>query len=374
MRKDILIWFLSVAALFLISGLVWYHYYRTPGAPVLLYSVGKTPAVVLADQNQEYALAKNYQKSGDYTSALQSYQKALTGTQDESQKAQILFNIAYTIELLGNYKDAIAQFKAIAADTSYYAIARAASVQDIGLMYYTYSGSATLQTIASETFKDSPYNSFTEGNSLNVAYIKLFEYAASIYPLANSEVRIAYGYANELLDTLKSATTTPQGKEYVSIIIQSLQATDRDLMRMKNVPEERALIPEILVREGKTFDRLATLGVVGSQQAEPYFKRGVEYAASLGTKPGSFHALNYALFLADRYGSARSADIKNLLTPFRVGNDAAIYSIVTAFYKNIRSASSSDKNRKLIIILGQMDPDFKTYLISLGWKQTDFVK
>jgi tetratricopeptide (TPR) repeat protein len=376
MRKDILIWSVSAVTLLLVLGGAWYYYARTLGGAVtqLATPVSNTPAVLLEKQNQEYALAKSYQKSGDYASALQSYQKALTESQDALQRTQIAFNIAYANELLGKYAEAIAQFKAIAADTSNYAIARAASVQAIGLMYYTYSGSATLQTIASETFKDPPYDSFQDGNSLNMAYTKLFEYAASIYPLAGSEVRIAYGYTNELLDTLKSATTTPQGKEYLALITQSLQATDRDLMRMRDVPEERTLIPEILVREGKTLDRLATLGVVDPQQAEPYFKRGMQYAASLDLKPGSFYALNYALFLADRYGSARSADIKNLLVPFRVGNEAAIYSIVVDFYKNIRLAPSSDKNRKLIILLGQIDPDFKVYLISLGWEQTDFAK
>ncbi|MCR4276066.1 MAG: tetratricopeptide repeat protein [Candidatus Parcubacteria bacterium] len=374
MQKDILIWSVSAIALLLASGGAWYYYARTPGGAVTQYPVSNTPAVILEKQNQEYALAKNYQKSGDYSSALKSYQKALTESQDAFQKTQIAFNIAYTNELLGKYTEAIAQFKAITADTSNYAIARAASIQDIGLMYYTYSGSTTLQTIVSETFKDPPYDSFKKADdlNLNMAYIKLFEYAASIYPLANSEVRIAYGYVNELLDTFKGATTTPQGKEYLSIITQSLQATGRDLVRMKDVPEERTLIPEILVREGKTFDRLATLGVVDPQQAEPYFQSGMQYAGTLGAKPGNFHALNYAFFLVDRYGNERAVDIKSLLTPFRVGNEAEIYSIVIDFYKNTRINPVSDKNRKTLVKLGQMDQDFELYLISLGWKQTDF--
>ena len=373
MQRNILIGFLSIAAVLLVSGWVWYRFVETPAAPVSSYSIGEeTPGTVLRKDNKDYALAKNYQAGGNYDLALQFYQKALPEAQDDFQRTQILFNIAYANELLKNYKDAIAQFKAIAADPKNYAIARAAAVQNVGLMYYTYSGSTTLQTIFTETFKDSPYDSFAKDNSVNLAYTKLFEYAASIYPLAASELRIAYGYSDELLNVLHGATTTPQGKEYLAIITQSLQAADRDLLRMQNVPEEKTLIPEILVREGKTFDRLATLGVVDSQRAEPYFERGVQYASSLGVKPGSYHVLNYAGFLADRYGATRSADIKKLLVPFRAGNEANIYSAVIDFYKNTRANPASDRSKKFLIKLGKIDVDFQKYLISLGWTSADF--
>lgn len=373
MNRNIFIWFLVVLALLVIAGGTWWYLsMRVPVAPTSTSSRDNSPAAVLTNQNQDYLLAKNYQKQGKYDLALQYYQKALVGTQDPLQRAQLLYNVAYATELSGKYADAIAQYKAIAADTSNFPIARAASIQEIGLMYFMYYTNDAQQTILAETFKDPPYDSFKKTGGLNFAYTKLFEYAASIYPLAGSEVRIAYGSANELTDTLHGATTTSQGKAYLALIERSLRATDADLQRMSNVSAERNLIPEILVREGTTLDNLVSLGAADLQQVEPYFQKGAQYAASIGNRPGSFIELNYALFLTERYGDARSTDIINLLAPFKAGNEAKIYSTVIDFLKTVRTNSSLTKRKALLVKASQIDPNFKQYLISLGWKATDF--
>lgn len=322
--------------------------------------------------NQNYALAKTYESESKYDLALQYYKKALEEVQDHFQAAQIQYNIAYMTAKMGKYADAISQFKAIAADTTNYPILRAYSVQKIGLMYYEYYGGTARQTISAETFKDSPYDSFQKGTSLNVAYTKLFEYAASIYPLATSEARVAYGYSNELLGTLHSATTSPQGREYLSLIAKSLTAADSDVLRMKNIPTEVGLIADILAQEGITIGNLVTLGAADPQQAEALFKRSMQYAATIGIKPGSFTAFHYAAFLAFQFGEARSADIKSLLTPFKVGNDTQIVSGVVDFYKTARTNSTLTVQKSRLVTMGRIDSDFKKYLISLGWKASDF--
>lgn len=371
MNKNIFTWFLVALALLAIAGGTWW--YLSVQAPASSKSkTDNSPAAALVKQNQNFVAGLAYQKAGDYNLALQSYEKALAETQDSSQKAQLLFSIAYANERLGKYADAIAKYKAIAADTSNFPISRAASVQQIGLMFFTYYGAGAQQTILTETFKDAPYNTFNTTGSTNLAYTKLFEYAASIYPLAGSEVRIAYGYTNELIDTLQSATTTPQGKAYLALIQESLKATDADLGRMFRITVEHNLIPEILVREGTTYDRLFTLGVESAGVAEPYFKQAVPYSLYIGSKPGTFIPLNYGIFLTKRYGTERAADITTLLAPFKVGNGAQISSTVVAYLKAARTSSTAVKERPLLVKMGQMVPDFKTYLVSLGWKASDF--
>src|SRR3989344_1003341 len=116
MNKNILFWFLGTVALFVAGGLG-YLYVKESSQT---YPVGRTPAVVLTEQNQSYAAAQKLQEEGKYGQALQSYQEALSEAKDDFQKAQILFNIAYEAEQLGKYKEAIIQFKAITADPSYY--------------------------------------------------------------------------------------------------------------------------------------------------------------------------------------------------------------------------------------------------------------
>jgi len=323
-------------------------------------------------QNPEYAAAEKFRKEGKHDLALASYQKALDAAEDDFQRAQIALDIARAMEQLGRYEEAVIRFKAITADTSNYAITRATALSSVGLMYYTYSG-APLQAIVTETFKDSPYSSFrNDGTSLGMAYIKLFEHAASIYPLALSEVFIAYGYSNELLG-MQNATSTPQGKEYIARVIQGLRAADADLARMGSAVEERPLIPEALARAGSTVDALVTLGVVSNpEQAGAYFRDSVQYAALLGDKPGNSYALRYASSLANRYGDARAEDIRSLLAPFRSGNERNIHAVTTDYLRFVRAEGASSAKVGQLTALGKIDSGFKSYLLSLGWRPTDF--
>ena len=201
----------------------------------------------------------------------------------------------------------------------------------------------------------------------------MFEYAASIYPLAYSEVRIANGYSIGLVNALKSATTSPQGKEYLSLITKSIQAADADIKRMEeNVSGKNVFVPPILMLEGTVFNRLYSLGAADAGRAEPYFQKAVQYAADVGLKSGSFYQFNYAAFLVTRYGNARLADIKKLLMPFRAGNEAEIYPGVIEFFKLARTNLDLEVRKATIVTLTKIDSDFKTYLISLGWKVSDF--
>lgn len=359
----------SLALIALVFG-AWYLYFKTPAT--IEYTVENTPTAVLVTQNEDYATAIAYENSSKYDLALLSYQKALPIAKDQVQITQIRVKIAFMTERLGNFKDAIAEFKKIAADTSNYAIARAISVQEIGAMYNVYSDANSRQIILAETFKDSPYDSFKEDANLNIAYTKLFEYATSLYPLGYSEAFVAYGYAVEIGTALHGATTTPQGEAYLSLIRQSVQAADVDIQRMKLIPGEAVLVPKILIRQGITQALLVAVGAADPQQAEFYYKSGVAYDITLGNKPGNLNTYVYAAFLAHQYGNKRSEDIKTLLLPFRIGNDALIYPNVVNFYKMVRMDATLTRDKQRLVQMGRIDPDFKTYLISLGWKSSDF--
>lgn len=371
MNKNILLLGISgsLALIAIVLG-GWYFYFKT-AAPTE-YTVKNTPTVVLITQNEDYASAIAYEKSLQYGLALLSYQKALLKAEDKIQEAQIRVKIAFMTEMLGKYKDAIAEFKKIAADPSNYAIARAISVQEIAAMYNLYPDATSRQVILAETFKDSPYDSFKKDTNLNMTYTRLFEYAANLYPLGFSAAYVAYGYATEIETTLRGVTTTPQGIAYISHIRQNVQAADLDIQRMKSIPGEAVLVPKTLIRQGITQAILAAAGVTDLQQAELYFKSGVAYDAVLGNKPGNLNTYVYAAFLADKYGSKRLEDIKKLLLPFHVGNESQIYSNAVTFFKTARTETSLIKDKKRLVLLAKIDSDFKTYLISLGWKASDF--
>lgn len=368
MNKNILIFLLGTLIIIVSSG-IWYFY--PENSTRIIYSVSNTPTSVLQIQNKNYAEAVSYEKEKKYDLALLSYQKALPDAQDKIQSTQIQLKIAIMNEWLGNYIEAIAQLKTIATDTTNYAIARAYAVQEIGFMNI-YTVGDIHQIVFTETFKDMPYSSFKEGTNLNITYTKLFEYAASIYPLGYSESYIAYGYSGEILNTLRRATTTPQAIEYISLIKKALQSADIDIKRMRAVPGEEGIIPVALAWQGVALSRLASVGAADPQQAEPYFKEAIIHGTTVGDRPGNFNAFNYAAFLVYHYGDTRAEDIKNLLSPFRVGNDAQIYPQIVNFYRTARTDKALSGDKKQIVLMSQIDSDFKKYLISLGWQGADF--
>lgn len=369
MNKKNFIWLLGIFAAIVISVGIWQFYLNSPKK--ILYSASNTPTSILETQSKNYAEAISYEKERQYDLALLAYQRALPEAQDKVQTTQVRLKIAVMNEWIGNYIEAIAQLKTIAADTTNYAVARAYAVQEIGFMN-VYTEGNTHQIVYTETFKDLPYSSFKEDMNLNVTYTRLFEYAASLYPLGYSESYVAYGYSGEILNTLQRSTTTPQGEKYILLVKQALQAADIDIKRMKVVPGETGFVPVALTWQGVALSRLASVGVVKPEQAEPYFKEAIKYSTVVGDRPGSFNTFNYAAFLAYHYGNKRSEDIKKLLLPFRINNETQIYQNIINFYRNVRTDKSLLGDKRQVIFMGRIDSDFRNYLISLGWKESDF--
>jgi hypothetical protein len=200
-------------------------------------------------------------------------------------------------EFSGQYVQAIQLFKEIAANADYTNLVRAYAVQEMGRMYHTYYGATKI--ITDEIFKDAPYKDFlSEGEK--IAYRKLFEYAASFYPIALTESFIAHSYSSELLHDLRGATTTPEGKKAISAGSLALLKANQYMEQVKNDPTEAGLFGEIYSREALVVGTFAFLGVPGysNAQAEDLHKKALSYSAVNSLLPGNFFVFKYGAFLA----------------------------------------------------------------------------
>jgi tetratricopeptide (TPR) repeat protein len=318
--------------------------------------------------NQDFNSGKEFQKEGDYQEALTSFQSALPQAQDSTQKAQIEFDIAYMTELSGNHLGSIALFKQIVANTSYDPIVRAYSVQELGIIYSSY---ADTSAIAAEIYKDAPYNSFLVDGDLSTAYRKLYEYSDSIYPLGGSEAHVAQLYSADILTRLQGATTTPEGAAEVSLVQQSLQKANADIGRMENDISESATIPDTYMREAIAYANLAAVGATDPSQAEIFFQKALTTNTAIDN-PVNFINFYYAGFLATQFGSARASDIQTLLSVYSTKNAANLYQNVPTIFTAARSDPSLVSIKSSLVLLGEMDSGFKTYLLSLGWYESDF--
>lgn len=339
------------------------------------YSSSNTPVTVLSQQNQDFAAGNTYQTQGNYMEALQSYQKALSQAQDASQKAVIEFRIALAAERSGNFSQAIQGFKKIVADQSSYpdsVLLRAYALQDMGYMHYQYHSGNQAQTIFDAIFSDTPYSDFKKkaGSDSGLAYRYLFEYATSFYPLAYSEARIAVWYSNNLVGSLGGATTTQAGGSNLAAVRLALQRADADVQRTKDASDTSMWIPPVLQLEGVALGQLANVGAADPTQVEAYFQQGLLWEKKEQYKPGSFTTYDYALFLAKQYGNKRVKDIQNLLSVFNSSNTSNINPSVIAYFKPAAGGASSMLSKNFALLAG-LDPDFKTFLMSLGWHASD---
>ncbi|MCE9541246.1 hypothetical protein K8R03_01650 [Candidatus Kaiserbacteria bacterium] len=330
----------------------------------------ESPSAILMRTSQDFQTARDYQKKSDYVTARSYYEKALPAATTPAQEAQIKFNIAAMTELDGDYVKAIQLFKEIAANKSYSALFRATAIQELGLIRYGfYDARVNGVDIPGETFKGEPYASF-KTDDLNRSYRNLFEYAAGIYPLGPSEAYIALLYSVDLLNS--KATTTPDGIAMLARINASAAAAEKDVQRVKNDPVAAARIPDILVHEGLALTNLAVLGATSPQRVEAIFKDALQFATITGMMSGNFAPYHYASFLSRYYGIQRSKNVRSLLTVYRQSNAANIYKTVSSFFQDVRTDPAITGERKNVVTLGRMDPDFRAYLISLGWHETDF--
>jgi len=226
-----------------------------------------------------------------------------------------------------------------------------------------------------EIFKDQPYTALYTASDVSQSYRNLFGYATSLYPLAYSELRIAFWYANQIVPASSNGvapvTLSPdQVSSYKNIIRQDIASADKDIARIQNDPNQNGIIPALIQREAVVAGKMQITGDDSFGDAETLFKEDLALYAST-TPPGSdgFTRYYYAAYLAHRYGKSRAADIENILAPL----------YTDAPYKGTPSAHEFGTERNNILgdkpnlqLLASIDPKFKTYLISLGWTATDF--
>ena len=331
------------------------------------YSGTATALSQTSKTSPDFAEAQKQLAQKNYDAARQSYEKSLNAAQDQTQKNLSNYYIAFTDEQSGDYAHAIQLYKQIAATPS--GLGRAEAVQEIGQMYYSYPSART--AIVAETFKDAPYSSFKEGGDIALAYRKLFEYAASFYPLGISEGRIAYWYASDVATHLK-ATTTPQAVSEIAIVQQSIAKADANIQwNVQFNSVEKAFNPSIYVLEARSLAQLASVGIGSSADVESVFKKAVDGADASGAY--GFERYRYAEYLANTFGTKRKADVADLLSVFvGGGGKLKITQGMQNLFRSARTEQVFSSAKATLIKLAQIDSAFKTYLISLGWHEADF--
>ena len=319
-----------------------------------------TPFVTLTKQNPTFVEANALFDTGRYAEAIAKYQESLANAVDPVQEGQIKWRIALSQDFARMYPEAIASYKEVASNQLYSRFVRAYSVQNMAAMLLK---PETLR-FKSEIFTGVPYGSIgnLEGQT---ATNSLFEYAASIYPLAFSELYTANFYASRLVS---DATVAANEKSAILAVIQDkLANADADIERLRVTPNERPQMSEALKRRATLLGKLVQLGVESAETADTAFKEALALNAVSSPAQEGYVRFYYAQFL-ESLGESRVEDLRSVLAPF-YEDDAYADSSVMAFF-------AAEKNNQLnskvsLQRIAAADPKFKQMLTSLGWTDAD---
>jgi len=311
-----------------------------------------------------------FQGGNDGAEAKELYEKTLQGTLSYNDEAQAKFRLASidarSPDIDIQYK-AIDAFKAIAANVNYSLLWRGNAVEYVGRIYYSQHD----QRLFDYIFTGDPYQSYLVEDDIDLSFRQLYEYASSLYPVADAELRIASWYASEVTSLATDSISSTQQAliDGMTTIVQTkLASADRDIQRiMRSGGNTDPRIPRLLNRRANVLGLMFEAGVTDIGDPEVAYREALESVVKTGgTSQLGFTKYHYAAFLARVYSAERSKDISILLRDFYetdIYNDRSVFE----FFTNEKDVVPVTAAGKDLQSLASIDTDFKDLLVSLGW-------
>lgn len=302
--------------------------------------------------------------AGDYVTAIAQYRTALTSA-DHASAASINLQLASALTRTGSYEEAIAIYKNIAADYTYAPSLRASAIQWMGVMYEYY----TDPSITTAIFSSEPYSELYSASSTSYSYRRLYEYAASIYPLSLSELRAASWYANQLISPTEQLKNDASLRaRYKETIATDIAAADRFLTSSGAGPLYTNYLDSFRER-AVLLGKLARLGDTSQGDPEEAFQKVINlYAQNNKASQDGMARIGYAVYLTHAYGKSRAQDIHQILTPLT--SVPPISQVPDSFW--ISSEKKGSSYRKVFAEIASIDRAFKMLLLAHGWTEADF--
>ena len=372
-------YFLILAALCIVgaailTAVVW-AVYISPGTKNTWqnkhgYNANVTVVDTLNKSNEAYRQANSLvnekiDRATDTAQYIADYKRALADATDPLQEGHIKYTMAVAYLRGGDYMNAIPLLKEVGSSQQYAKVDKASAIQTLGSIRFSYDD----PTVDSLIFADPPYSAMLAKDDYIATYIKLFLYGRKFSPLASIEARLAQLYSLNIMRSYQSShsTTTPEILGMKKQLDMHLQKARKGLASDTNAAQTAAPVQAALLRIATTNGLLAVLGMEKSSVAEADFeKAGVFNGASSND---GFWNFQYARYLSEMYGATKSAKITELLSHIYTGgykSSDPIEQFLAHERMNYLGAQPS------IVRLASIDPEFKEFLLTLGWLKKDF--
>lgn len=293
-----------VVAIVLVFGFK--QYFFPAPAPIV-----ETPIEVPSEDKftQIYNSGMSYREAGDYVSAADAFETAISVASTATDKAEAQRRAGIANFLTDDQQkqiEGINQLKASVA-TAPDEWRKAVAISDLAS---TICGSGCDAMIFAEVFKGEPYSQFYYPEDLTRSVTALYEWSMSVAPGPDAVVRASTWYADQLLT---GDLTEAERTEYVTTLDGYMSEAAR-LTSFVRVGARSEI--SFYFWSGYAYGALAT---VDAAKYGPYFEGSYQKAIELGRNEpaGSnknyavlFAYYQYAVLLDYLYGEARSTDVE----------------------------------------------------------------
>ncbi len=345
----------------LVAGI--YGYYALQGADVAELPLDKRQA---DDISQLQTEGNVLYQSGDVFAARSKYEEALAQEDSVYEEARLRLLIAQTIRDEGEYVEAARQYKAIALDERYDAVARAYAVQALGVL-----GDYGDLSAREEIFREEPFLSLYNPANPSASYRRVFDYAITLAPLPISQLRVGMWYARELaIDKRKADPVFSEeiAERYRDRVERKLvRGRDADMLTTKEYPFDDAIDRRVDAAYAITVGWFALAGFRSIDEADAAYKSAVDGYNQEGIELSDITLrIRYANFLSL---AGRGADVKEVLAP--LSSDPRYTPELLKTYLEPQQAYNMGLKENALRI-AQDDEAFRALLVTLGWTEADF--
>jgi hypothetical protein len=312
----------------------------------------------LISVNSDYKAAEEFRAKGNHVEALKFYEKAKAQS-SSSDLGQIEFKFGTSLIASGDIVGGISHLKGVASDNNFNKFVRAYAVYDIASVYC----SGFNPDLKDEIFNDETYKPLYVEGDLRASCANLFKYSVYIQSTAQAELRIARYLAEDLL--VRDPADLVEKSDVVNEITERIDSANIDLSRIVSHDKNSADLTYFLL--GQVTSMLHRAGVTVSVTPESAFENALVYAKerndSLNYLPPISYA--YAIHLAAISADENREKIRELM------RDVYNYPNFnkSSLYKKLQQQKDdfSSLDYKNALLISQIDPQFKNFLIGLGW-------
>lgn len=285
--------------------------------------------------DQTFQDAWKAETSGDYQKALTLLQTVQTKSPGEYSVVQ--YEIGNSLMNI-DQKQGIAKFVDLSASSSINSITKAYAMYNIGATYMsTHNRDILLQLInefkAKENENIDGINQIVNASTTQDTVIGLFELSSSYYPLADSEIQLAYAYSVKAYEA-KQARDTVDFEKYKTLALNKIESGSKDLERTRTGENTHARYPLILNRKGLALGYLQQAGVTGIEDPAKSFEQGISELIITGVKLNPFSNYNYAGYLARIDKEGNKSKIQALMQPLVEQKDTPVMNTFLIYVGN----------------------------------------